>query len=615
MGWIITYTALDAINDLNPDLVSANFLGPDTYLICTSSTPALPAGWNQTIVVSVKDATQLAALVSGVDGCQGIVFDLEGWADTPDDQKTDKATLVATHQNAYGYCQANGLKMVATPGVDLTPQMDPTHTGPFYTRWNNVGMYTALAPYCDALDIQGQGTQNTLASYTSFVQDGAAQALAAHPGLEIIAGLSTTPAGGTTTQQQLLDAANSVKSTVTGFWMNVPGSSTTGNFALANDFLSEYLEATVTLVDAQFWIPSGGVLNRRGHGDEDPGGTDPTAQPDEANYSKVLNEQFVTLDPSRYLVYDVSNGNGNEHFGSPTRIQTYQNSNVSAGAGASSGATGGTSLRMLVNEIDAGSGTLPTAGMPPTGSAGTRYSYTAGMLDTRSVGFYLPRYLRVEWRAKIPHGYGLWPSFWLVAKNGGATTCEWDIVEYFHGQLPGQNSTTLHGTTNDGVYHKNRYTNNGAAGAPGRTFFETPTYTPGWHVWGSEIVPVTDSTGNTVADPTAPSNYVRLTVDLDGVEVVRFVDTSATWWTTNGGSADSFWNVFLQGCQVDGAYVGHPRSPLAYDHWQDICVNGGTPPNSCTLVHSGGTVQRAQFGNPASMTEIDYMRVWKRTAA
>lgn len=314
------------------------------------------------------------------------------------------------------------------------------------------------------------------------------------------------------------------------------------------------------------------------------------------HWRNITDDQFSggLLDTTAWSVYD------NSTFGSPTRIQTYQAVNAVVGTG-SSGATNNTSLKLKTLETDAGSGTLPTSS-----NAGTRYSYTAGMVDSKTAGKYYPRYSRFEWRAKIPHGQGLWPSFWLTAKTGGATTCEMDIVEYFHSQIPGKNSTTIHRTNAAGTFVANAYTNNA-----NRTFFEAPTLTPAWHVWTAEIVPVTDSGGLTTGDYTQPSANVRLTVYLDGAQVYQVVDTSALWWTTNGGTEDSFWNIYLQGCQVDGNFVGHPRDTLGLSHWTGNCLISGTAPGSCAVTTGGYNIQRATFDGVANVTEIDYHRVWK----
>lgn len=311
----------------------------------------------------------------------------------------------------------------------------------------------------------------------------------------------------------------------------------------------------------------------------------------------VMNDLFDSLDSTRWFTYENSN------FGSPDRVQLYKAANVSVGVG-STGATNGTSLKLISKREDVAFG-------------GKTYNFTAGMLDTKSTGTYFCRYGRFEFRCKIPHGQGLWPSIWITTKGGGATLAEIDIMEYFHAQIPGRNSATMHGTDNAGTFHKNWYTNNGAAvnGGWGRTFFEKPTYSPGWHTWTADIIPVTDSTGATKGDIHSPSNFVKVTMYLDGVKVFEFVNTASTNWTTNGGSEDAFWQIYVQGCQIDGPYIGGIDDPLGYSHETGACLISGTPPNSCTITRDGANfIQRAQFGDPSSVLEVDFIRVYKLTS-
>ncbi|WP_394803616.1 family 16 glycosylhydrolase [Niabella hibiscisoli] len=46
-------------------------------------------------------------------------------------------------------------------------------------------------------------------------------------------------------------------------------------------------------------------------------------------------------------------------------------------------------------------------------------------------------------RARIPHGQGVLPAFWLRRKDG-ASWGEVDIMEYFGGYRPGYSKFTLH---------------------------------------------------------------------------------------------------------------------------------------------------------------------------
>lgn len=324
----------------------------------------------------------------------------------------------------------------------------------------------------------------------------------------------------------------------------------------------------------------------------------PTPTPDPAGFQLVLDEQFVDNSAGRWNVHDNDYNNGT---GSPTlRIQDYMAANTTFGAGASAGATGGTSMRQVVRRDN------PRPGQ----------EFSAGMVDSQNAGKLYPLYGRMDFRVKIPHGQGLWPSTWLTcaAANGGAAMSEWDIIEYFHSQVPGKNSSTLHGTpTSTSGTVANRYTNN----VGGRTFFEAPTYTPAWHIWTSEILPVTDSTGTTRGDVTQPSQNIRFRVLLDGVEVYKFVDTSALYWSTNGGAIANFWNIYIQGCQVSGRNVGHPDVELGYSDISNTCLIGGTP-GSCTKTSGGYTVQRAgapgataTMGGTAATYEHDYIKIYK----
>jgi hypothetical protein len=340
----------------------------------------------------------------------------------------------------------------------------------------------------------------------------------------------------------------------------------------------------------------------------------PPIPPSNPTLTQVFEDQFggSTVDKAAWAVYD------NNNFGSPDRIQLYRGANITTGPGASAGATNGTSMRLQVKKE-----TLTLSGAPKSpggGSLSGTFDFTSGMVDTQSVGHFFPRYGRVEFRCKIPHGQGIWPSIWITAAVGGASTVEYDIMEYFHVQLPGYNSSSLHGRiTSGGKVLSARYTNNGNVlqdpGKWGRSFFEHPTYTPGWHTFACEIYPVTDSSGATVGDITQSSANVRFVTYIDGVRKFDFVDVNAAYWSSTVGD-DNGWQIYMQGCQVDGLYVGHPDDPLGYAHNPGVCGISGTPPNTCTVTRNGTDyVQRAQYGPVSSSLEVDYVKWWKRTAA
>lgn len=101
--------------------------------------------------------------------------------------------------------------------------------------------------------------------------------------------------------------------------------------------------------------------------------------------------------------------------------------------------------------------------------------YTSGSVNSRGkVAF---RYGRVEIRARIEHGRGVWPALWLIGNNpGGWPACgEIDILEYLS-----QNPNTVHATCH---YKKN-----------GTYLHPTKQYTGSamdkkWHLYGMEWTP------------------------------------------------------------------------------------------------------------------------------
>jgi beta-glucanase (GH16 family) len=80
-----------------------------------------------------------------------------------------------------------------------------------------------------------------------------------------------------------------------------------------------------------------------------------------------------------------------------------------------------------------------------TGISGTERDYSSGRVRTKNRGDW--KYGRIEVRAKLPIGQGLWPAIWMLPtedKYGGwANSGEIDIMEY-RGQEPNKFLGTLH---------------------------------------------------------------------------------------------------------------------------------------------------------------------------
>lgn len=114
-----------------------------------------------------------------------------------------------------------------------------------------------------------------------------------------------------------------------------------------------------------------------------------------------------------------------------------------------------------------------------TGPEGTR-QYTSARIRTKGKGDW--RYGRIEARARLPVGQGIWPAIWMLptdeAYGGWAGSGEIDIMEYL-GQKPREVFGTLH---YGGPWPRNVYS--------GKTYtLPTGTFADDFHVFAIEWEP------------------------------------------------------------------------------------------------------------------------------
>lgn len=236
------------------------------------------------------------------------------------------------------------------------------------------------------------------------------------------------------------------------------------------------------------------------------------------------------------------------------------------------------------NNVAVSNGTLKITakreGINCQGDAAKYKAFTSGFIATRSIGStgsaatasgkYFPSLAKYEVRAKLSHAQGLWPAFWLRHKDGAAMA-EVDIMEYFHAQVPGKTTGTLHYANVANVTKKT-------------VAFESPTTTPGWHVWAVEM------------EDTSTGVLVKWL--LDGTVYHQYTVADKTQFTKYKDGFDIALNM-----AVGGNYSGHPDDPLGYSRYLGKCLKpyGGAQPCDAT------NILRAGF--PATY-EIDYVRVY-----
>jgi beta-glucanase (GH16 family) len=220
--------------------------------------------------------------------------------------------------------------------------------------------------------------------------------------------------------------------------------------------------------------------------------------------------------------------------------------------------------------------------------------FSSGFIGSREATpkRYYPAFARYEIRARVPHAQGLWPAFWLRHVNGSGTA-EVDVMEYFHAQVPGKVTQTLHLPAEQGrnVVKKT-------------VAFETPRSGSGdWHTFAVDILPLENGT------------KAQFVYSIDGKETIRYTPTKFGW--LNNYDKNAMFDIALN-TAVGGTWNGHPDDELGWSRYNAKNASGAVEfSNKCLNPSRYGKLQpcdghldnvmRAQF--PATY-EIDYVRVY-----
>ena len=257
----------------------------------------------------------------------------------------------------------------------------------------------------------------------------------------------------------------------------------------------------------------------------------PPAATQPATWSDEFNG--ASLDTSMWKPYNSTYGDGNHE------MQCLTPANVTTSGGA---------LNIMPDQATT---TCP---------GGVVRNYSSGFVGTRETGHYFPMYGRFEMRAKLPHGQGIWPAFWLRHRNG-AGTAEVDVMEYFHSSVPGQTTATLHLDGRRNLSKK-------------RPLLRDP----------DRHARVAHLGGGHRAGPVRHP----FTFSLDGVDYHSYVDTQHNW--ANGVDPKATWDIALN-VAIGGDWLGDPAGTLGYLPDLNRCAQGGTPPSACRT----DGILRAQF--------------------
>ena len=115
---------------------------------------------------------------------------------------------------------------------------------------------------------------------------------------------------------------------------------------------------------------------------------------------------------------------------------------------------------------------------------GTNAEYTSASLTTKGLGEW--KHVRIEVRAKVPRGRGVWPAIWMLgvdrSKIGWPRCGEIDVMEYV-----GFDTNTIHANVHTGKYNHTRGTGKGSSVRVEAPFNDFHVYAVDWHASGMDF--------------------------------------------------------------------------------------------------------------------------------
>jgi hypothetical protein len=218
-AWLLSRSVLAELI-LDPVAVS-ELSGKLVYELLQPGEPPLPGVVAEPVVTFASAAALESAVKAGQlpSGTFGVLYDPEAWVFTP---ATEQQNPVQAATAAAAVAHAHGLRLIVAPALDLTTVLAPGGTDPGWRQFLDTDLVGRLAKVADVVELQAQSLEQDTSVYTAFVQAAAAQASAARPGIDLLAGLSTNPPGVVMEARQLTAAVQATRSVVDGYWLNVP---------------------------------------------------------------------------------------------------------------------------------------------------------------------------------------------------------------------------------------------------------------------------------------------------------------------------------------------------------------------------------------------------------
>jgi hypothetical protein len=217
--WMLTKAALaDLIADPG---IRSGLDGSPVYEIVQPGQEPLP-GFNAAVTVTFPSLNALSHAVTGgrlPAGTRAVLYDPEAWSFTPAAEQRDP---VQAATRAADLARAHGLQFIVAPALNLTSVLARGSAAPRWQQFLDLQLAAQMAKVADMIELQAQSLERETGTYANFIEEAAAQARAAHPGVAVLAGLSTNPPGAAVASGQLVAAIKASRAFVDGYWLSIP---------------------------------------------------------------------------------------------------------------------------------------------------------------------------------------------------------------------------------------------------------------------------------------------------------------------------------------------------------------------------------------------------------
>jgi hypothetical protein len=180
------------------------------------------AGFDAAVTVTFPSLIALSHAIAGgrlPAGTRAVLYDPEAWSFTPAAEQRDPVQAAA---RAADLARAHGLQLIVAPALNLTSVLARGSAAPRWQQFLDLQLAARMAKAADVIELQAQSLERDSGTYTAFVREAAAQARAAHPGVVVLAGLSTNPPGASVASDQLVAAIDASRAFVDGYWLSIP---------------------------------------------------------------------------------------------------------------------------------------------------------------------------------------------------------------------------------------------------------------------------------------------------------------------------------------------------------------------------------------------------------